>query len=151
MAVPLNRGVYGVWSDDERRAALELDAPKSGTLLSESSTVLELAAFKHGLNILGPELRGQRVQFELDSQTAILDLRSWSAGRPAILSLVNEIWNLIISFNITPRFEHILRDFNKVADFLSNSLCVQAEEQFKLEFGAPLRVGQADRGRASCL
>ena len=151
MAVPLNRGVYGVWSDDERRAALELDAPKSGTLLSESSTVLELAAFKHCLNILGPELRGQRVQFELDSQTAILDLRSWSAGRPAILSLVNEIWNLIISFNITPRFEHILRDFNKVADFLSNSLCVQAEEQFKLEFGAPLRVGQADRGRASCL
>ena len=90
-----------------------------------------------------------RVQLELDSQTSVTDLRSWSAGRPAILSLVNEIWDLLISFSITPRFEHILRDYNKVADFLSNSLCSQAEAQFKLEFDAPLRVGLASPDRKS--
>ena len=149
MTFPLNVGLYGAWSKEERDAALTADGPQGGFLEASSSTILELMATKHALCLLGPSLRGMRVQLELDSQTSVTDLRSWSAGRPAILSLVNEIWDLLISFSITPRFEHILRDYNKVADFLSNSLCSQAEAQFKLEFDAPLRVGLASPDRKS--
>ena len=149
MTFPLGVGVYGVWSAEERRAALAPDDPQHQDLAASSSTVLELTATKHSLSLLGPSLRGMRVQLELDSQTSVIDLRSWSAGRPAILTLVNEIWDLLIEFSITPRFEHILRDYNKVADFLSNSLCSQAEEQFKLEFGTPLRIGLASPDRRS--
>jgi hypothetical protein len=149
MAFPLSVGVYGVWSAEERRTALAPDDPQHQDLAASSSTVLELTATKHSLSLLGPSLRGMRVQLELDSLTSVIDLRSWSAGRPAILTLVNEIWDLLIEFNITPRFEHILRDYNKVADFLSNSLCSQAKEQFELEFGTPLRIGLASPDRKS--
>ena len=91
----------------------------------------------------------ERLAVLLERQAEMRGKLIGALAYPAILSLVNEIWDLLISFSITPRFEHILRDYNKVADFLSNSLCSQAEAQFKLEFDAPLRVGLASPDRKS--
>ena len=143
MAVPQNVGVIGKWTDDERASARKSDAPDAVDLATDSSTVLELLALRNALTLLSVHLRGKRVQIELDSQTAVCDLRSWSAGRPGILTIVNEIWDLIISLEISPRFEHILRDFNAVADALSKFLPTQAELLFKTEFGGALLVQEA--------
>ena len=140
---PQSVGVFNKWTEDERIRARESDVPGEGDLATDSSTVIELLALKNSLQILGPRLRGMRVQFELDSQTAVCDLRSWSAGRPGILTIVSAIWELIISLEITPRFEHILRDFNSVADALSKNLSAQAKILFREEFGTELLVQEA--------
>lgn len=150
MLFPQCTGVMGAWSRadrDEARTSDDIDKPQ---LASDSSTVTELLAVKKALAILGPTLRGQRVQFELDSQTAILDLSSWNAGRPGILAVVNDVWSLIVSFEITARFEHILRDFNQVADALSKNLLTQAHTLFQSEFGAKLVVELVEQDRTSC-
>jgi hypothetical protein len=105
--------------------------------------VLELLALRNALTLLSSHLCWKRVQIELDSQTAVCDLRSWSAGRPGILTIVNEIWDIIISLEISPRFEHILRDCNAVADALSKFLPTQAMMLFEEEFGGALLIQEA--------
>ena len=80
----------------------------------------------------------------------VLDFRSWSGGRPGILAVVNRIWSLLISFEITARFEHVLRDFNAVADALSKNLLPQARSLFREEFGADLQVEVVDQDLISC-
>ena len=64
--------------------------------------------------------------------------------------MVNDVWSLIVSFEITARFEHILRDFNQVADALSKNLLTQAHTLFQSEFGAKLVVELVEQGRTSC-
>jgi hypothetical protein len=147
---PQCRGVTGRWSERDHEAARRSDVIDGKALDSDSSTVIELMAMEIGLVKFGPVLRGLRVQIELDSQTAILDLRSWSGGRPGILAVVNRIWSLLISFEITARFEHVLRDFNAVADALSKNLLPQARSLFQEEFGTDLQVEVADQGLISC-
>ena len=147
MLFPQCTGVMGKWSAADREAARKSDNSVKPELDSDSSTVIELLAFKKALTIFGPALRGQRVQFELDSQTAVLDLRSWNAGRPGILAIVNDVWSLLISFEITARFEHILRDFNMIADALSKNLLTQAELFFRQEFSKELLVQVVDDSR----
>ena len=147
MLFPQCTGVMGKWSTADREAARKSDNSDKPELDSDSSTVIELLAFKKALTIFGPTLRGQRVQFELDSQTAVLDLRSWNAGRPGILAIVNDVWSLLISFEITARFEHILRDFNMIADALSKNLLTQAKLFFRQEFSKELLVQVVDDSR----
>ena len=77
----------------------------------------------------------------------MLDLRSWNAGRPGILAIVNDVWSLLISFEITARFEHILRDFNMIADALSKNLLTQAKLFFRQEFSKELLVQVVDDSR----
>ena len=62
---------------------------------------------------------------------------------PGILTIVNEIWDIIISLEISPRFEHILRDFNAVADALSKFRPPQAMVLFEEEFGGALLIQEA--------
>ena len=143
-------GITGRWSEQDHETARRSDITDSKALDSDSSTVIELMAMEVGLIKFGPVLRGLRVQIELDSQTAILDLRSWSGGRPGILAVVNRIWSLLISFEITARFEHVLRDFNAVADALSKNLLPQARNLFQEEFGADLQVEVVGQDRTSC-
>ena len=140
MVVPQSIGVIGRWADDERVLARKSDAPDARELATDSSTILELLALRNAISLLNAHLRGKRVQIEMDSQTAVCDLRSWSAGRPGILTVVNEIWDLIISLEISPRFQHILREFNAVADALSKFLPSQAKLLFEKEFGGALLV-----------
>ena len=149
MLFPQCTGVMGEWSTTDREAARKSDDSDKPELDSDSSTIIELLAFKKALTIFGPILRGQRVQFELDSQTAVLDLRSWSAGRPGILAVVNDVWSLLVSFEITARFEHVLRHFNTIADFLSKNLPTQAKLAFREEFGKELLVQIVDSSPTS--
>ena len=148
---PQCQGVTGQWSERDHEAARRSDVADGKAMDDDSSTVIELMAVEAGLIRFGQALRGQRVQIELDSQTAILDLRSWSGGRPGILTVVNRVWSLLISFEITARFEHILREFNQVADALSKNLLPQARSLFNGEFGAELVVAVVDRDQVSCL
>jgi len=149
MIFPQCTGVMGKWSAEDREAARKSDDSSKPELDSDSSTIIELLAVKRALASFGPALRGQRVQFELDSQTAVLDLRSWNAGRPGILAVVNDVWSLIISFEITARFEHILRSFNTIADALSKNLITQAKLAFREEFGEELLVQVLDQDQTS--
>ena len=147
---PQCQGVTGQWSERDHEAARRSDVADGKAMDDDSSTVIELMAVEAGLIRFGQALRGQRVQIELDSQTAILDLRSWSGGRPGILTVVNRVWSLLISFEITARFEHILREFNQVADALSKNLLPQARSLFNGEFGAELVVVVVGQDQTSC-
>jgi hypothetical protein len=128
--LPLERGHARAWSDEERALSL---APQ---LKSESSTALELMALRNLLSHYAPAMRGSRVQIEMDSATSILGLRAWSSGTLIILGLLNEIHQLLIEHSLIARFEHIGREFNQIADYLSKDQTPQAVELFAEEFRA---------------
>ena len=128
--LPLERGHARAWSDEERALSL---APQ---LKSESSTALELMALRNLLSRYAPAMRGSRIQIEMDSATSILGLRAWSSGTLIILGLLNEIHQLLIEHSLIARFEHIGREFNQIADYLSKDQTPQAVELFAEEFRA---------------
>ena len=86
-----------------------------------------------------------RVQFELDNESAVLCLRKFYSEIPEILLVLEDIRGVIIDLNFVARFEHILRDYNRVSDALSTNSVPQALALFQEEFGQTLVL------EASCL
>jgi hypothetical protein len=86
----------------------------------------------------GRALQGQRVQFEMDCEPAVLILRKCFSPNPDCMEAVLSIVDLCCLFHITPKWEHILAPFNQVADALSHNDLTQAEALCKAEFGGSL-------------
>jgi len=123
------------WSEEDRRLALShSDEPGR-----ESTTVCELLAILLLLRFFGERLRGKRVQFESDSEPAIRILSKCFSEKPACLFVVRKIRDLCASFNIIPRWEHILSSLNSIADSLSHNDFPQAVAHAKAELSLQLK------------
>jgi hypothetical protein len=129
---PRREAFIRAWSDADRFAALRT--------YRESTTFFELRAILLALEFFGPSLRGERVQFECDSEPAVFALRKCYSTDPGCADLIRSICLLCTSFHITPRWEHILGTFNSVADSLSHNRFAQALPLFEAELGAGLQL-----------
>ncbi len=131
---PSRNCIIHKWSADERARALA----HSATPLRESTTFFELQGIFLLLNFFAPHLRGKRVQVECDNEAAVRDLVSCFSGKPLCMGVIAQIRDLCASFSITMRIEHILAQFNCIADFLSHDLFSQASTACKMELGNEL-------------
>lgn len=120
-----------LWSDAERAVA-------TAGRLRESTPLLELWGLARSIREFGPALQGQRVQFELDCEPAVLILRKCFSPIAGCMEAVLSVIDLCCLFHIIPKWEHILAPFNQVADALSHNDFTQAEALCKAEFGGPL-------------
>ena len=123
------------WLPSERAQALA----HSTTPIRESTTVFELLGILRVLTLFAAACQGKRVQIECDNEAAIRDLVSCFSGKPMCLSIIFGIRDICASFSITPRFEHILSQFNSVADRLSHDDFTQASALCNDEFRRPLQ------------
>ena len=145
-AFPFHVGCYGAWSHAERALALRCDPSGAPTLKSASTVTFELLALRNTLRFCqtlvsrGFAFAGKRVQFELDAEAAVLCLRKFYSDIPPILAILEEIRTLCIELDLVHRFEHILRDFNCIADALSKNSPPQAVRFYAEEFGSALAV-----------
>jgi hypothetical protein len=129
--VPSLSSYLHLWSDSEREIA-------SSGRLRESTPLLELWGLVRALEVFGPELRGQRVQFELDCRPAVLILRKCFSPNADCALAVLAVVDLCNDFQITPRWEHILAHYNDIADALSHNDFSQAQSLCAVQFGGPL-------------
>jgi hypothetical protein len=127
---PLAQAFVYEWSPDDRVAA--------SRRVRESTSFFELRAVLLALQLFGPALKGQRVQFECDSEPAVIALRKCYSPEPGCCAIIHSICLLCSSFHITPRFEHILGTFNAIADSLSHGLFPQARLLAGVELGCTL-------------
>ena len=116
--LPGGLGFSHVWSVDERSLAL--------VEVFVSSTFIELLAIEYALSLFGNGIRGMRVQFELDSESGHRDLCRGFSPVPLVLGCVHRIRSLCYTLDIIPRFEHIKRVYNPIADCLANGDVHQA-------------------------
>jgi hypothetical protein len=143
---PLHVACYGAWTPAERALALRCDQSGTPTLKSASTVTYELLALRNVLRFClvlasrGYDFVSKRVQFELDAEAAVLSLRKFYSIFPDILAILEEIRALVIKLDLTFRFEHVLRDFNRIADALSKDSPPQAMGFYKEEFGSALVV-----------
>ena len=143
---PLHVAFYGAWTPAERALALRCDQSGNPTLKSASTVTYELLALRNVLRFClvlvsrGSTFESKRVQFELDAEAAVLCLRKFYSVFPDILAILEEIRALVIELDLTFRFEHVLRDFNRVADALSKDSPPQAVSFYEEEFGSALVV-----------
>ena len=146
VAFPFHIGCYGAWSHAERALALRCDPSGVPSLKSASTVTFELLALRNTLHFCktlisrGFTFAGKRVQFELDAEAAVLCLRRFYSDIPSILAILEEIRTLCIELDLVHRFEHILRDFNCIADALSKNSPPQAVRFYAEEFGSALAV-----------
>ena len=111
------------WSPDERSRALA----HSALPIRESTTFFELLGIFLILAHFAPMLRGRRVQIECDNEAAIRDLGTCFSGKPLCMAVIADIRNLCASSFIIPRYEHILSQYNLIADRLSHNDFLQAK------------------------
>ena len=143
---PLHIACYGAWTPAERSVALRCDPSGAPTLKSASTVTYELLALRNTLHFClvlvsrGVTFVSKRVQFELDAEAAVLCLRKFYSVIPDILAILEEIRLLAIELDLTYRFEHVLRDFNRVADALSKNSPPQAVLLYEEEFENDLAV-----------
>ena len=122
------------WTSEERsRALAHREQP-----IRESTTFFELLGILLILLQFAPLLLGKRVQIECDNEAAVRDLVCCFSGKPQCMSVIAEIRNVCAANFITPRFEHILSQFNSIADRLSHDDFFQANELCLREFDRPL-------------
>ena len=152
MAFPMCVGAYAKWTPAECDLSFRRTGPGVQQLEAPSTLTLELLAlWKFLLHCKLMAERGfdwspfSRVQFELDNESAVLCLRKFYSEIPEILLVLEDIRGVIIDLNFVARFEHILRDYNKVSDALSTNSVPQALALFQEEFGQALAL------EASCL
>lgn len=143
---PLHIACYGAWTPAERALALRCDPSGAPTLKSASTVTYELLALRNTLRFClvlvsrGATFVSKRMQFELDAEAAVLCLRKFYSVIPDILAVLEEIRALVIELDLTFRFEHVLRDFNRVADALSKNSPPQAVLFYEEEFESGLAV-----------
>lgn len=118
------------WSPDERSRALA----HSALPIRESTTFFELLGIFLILAHFAPMLRGRRVQIECDNEAAIRDLGTCFSGKPLCMAVIADIRNLCASSFIIPRYEHILSQYNLIADRLSHNDFLQAKVLCQEEF-----------------
>ena len=111
----------------------------SDTPIRESTTFFELLGILRVLTHFAAFCRGKRVQIEWDNEAAVSDLVSCFSGRPLCLDIIKLISDICAEFSITPRFEHILSQFNSIADRLSHDDFSQANALCIDEFRQPLQ------------
>jgi hypothetical protein len=92
------------------------------------------------LSLFAPRLKGKHVQIECDNEAAVRDLVCCFSGKPIMMCMqvIANIRDLCAEHFIIPRFEHILSDFNTIADCLSHDDFPQASALCRLEFSRPL-------------
>jgi hypothetical protein len=129
---PLGHAFIHEWSATEREAA--------SRHLRESSTFFELLAILIALRLWGPSLRQRRVQFESDSEPAVMALSKCYSPEPGCQGLIHEICLASSLYHISPRWEHILSPYNSIADALSHDSFPQAQCCFGEEFGGVLSL-----------
>jgi hypothetical protein len=122
---------YHAWDSDERSDALG----HSETPVRESTMFFELLGLLHLLEHFVVHLRGRRVQFECDSEPAIRALSKGYSKMPLCMRIISRFWLICATNLIIPRFEHILAQYNTIADALSHFRVSQAEEAALSEFG----------------
>ncbi len=122
------------WSPDERRQAMA----HSEHAIRESTTFFELLSILRSLQRFAQFLDGKRVQIECDNEAAVRDLICCFSGKPMCMIVIADIRNFCALHHISPRFEHILSDFNMIADRLSHNDFVQASTLCLQEFSHPL-------------
>ena len=122
------------WNSEDRAKALA----HSVSPIRESTTFFELLGILKILTYLAPILRGKRVQIESDNEAAIRDLICCFSGKPLCMEVIAEIRDLCAINFIIPRFEHILSQFNSIADRLSHDDFTQANSLCLEEFQRPL-------------
>ena len=123
-----------MWSCEERACALA----HSTQAIRESTTYFELRGIFIILSLFAPRLKGKRVQIECDNEAAVRDLVCCFSGKPMCMQVIANIRDLCAEHFIIPRFEHILSDFNTIADCLSHDDFPQASALCRLEFSRPL-------------
>ena len=123
-----------MWSSDERTCAMA----HSAQAIRESTTYFELRGIFLILSHFAPSLRGKRVQVECDNEAAVRDLVCCFSGKPMCMQVIAAIRDLCAEHFIIPRFEHILSDFNSIADRLSHDDLPQATTLCLQEFSRPL-------------
>ena len=147
MAFPVSVGAYAEWSPAERDLSFRRTSPDAQQLEAPSTLMLELLALKNFL-LYCMRMAEQgfdwspysRVQFELDNESAVLCLRKFYSDIPEILLVLEDIRTLLFNLNFVARFEHILRDFNRVADALSTNSTSQALALFREEFSVDITL-----------
>jgi hypothetical protein len=107
--------------------------------IRESTTFFELLGILRMLTLFSVSCRGKRVQIECDNEAAVRDLVSCFSGRPMCLDIISQIRDLCAAFSIIPRFEHILSQFNSIADRLSHDDFTQADVLCNAEFHRSLQ------------
>lgn len=147
MAFPISVGAYAAWSLEECDLSFRRTSPDTQQLMAPSTLMLELLALRNFLLYCKCMAERQfdwspysRVQFELDNESAVLCLRKFYSEIPEILLVLEDIRMLLIDLNFVARFEHILRDFNRVADALSTNSVSQALFLFQEEFGSAITL-----------
>ena len=118
------------WLPSERAMALSHCANP----IRESTTVFELLGILRMLTLFSVSCRGKRVQIECDNEAAVRDLVSCFSSKPMCMDIISQIRDLCASFSIIPRFEHILSQFNLIADRLSHDDFTQANGLCNAEF-----------------
>ena len=134
--LPSFANIIHEWLPEERALALaHKDQP-----IRESTTFFELLGIRWMLSHFALTLRGKRVQIECDNEAAIRDLVCCFSGKPRCMQLIADIRDICAENAITPRFEHILAQFNNIADRLSHNDFPQASALCLKEFNTPLPV-----------
>jgi hypothetical protein len=82
------------------------------------------------LRSLTPSLTRRRVQFECDSEPAVMALLKCYSPEPGCQVTIRAICLHCTTHHITPRWEHILSPFNSIADALSHNSFHQAQLLF---------------------
>ena len=131
-AFPLGKAFVHKWSAVDRTAG--------SRRIRESTTFFGLSAILLALRLLGPELKGKRVQFECDSEPAVLALCKCYSPELGCHDCIRAICLLCASLHITPRWEHILSPFNSIADALSHDMFSQACFSYAQELGGSLSL-----------
>ena len=119
------------WSPDEKAQALGHREDS----VRESTMFLELLSLLILLDHFLPHLRARRVQFECDNESAVRALCKGFSKMPLCMNLITQFWLTCAENNIIPRFEHILAQYNTIADELSHFHLLQAEIAATSEFG----------------
>ena len=116
----------------------------SVNVVRESTTFFELLGILLILTNFAPLLHSKRVQIECDNEAAVRDLVCCFSGKSMCMHVIARIRNLCAANHIIPRFEHILSDFNFIADRLSHDDFPQADSLCLNEFSRrllpPLRL-----------
>jgi hypothetical protein len=122
---------FHTWSPEEKAQALghRVDSVRESTMFLELLSLLLL------LDHFVPHLRARRVQFECDNESAVRALSKGFSKMPLCMKIISQFWLTCAKNNIIPRFEHILAQYNSIADDLSHFHLSQAETAAIGEFG----------------
>ena len=100
--------------------------PLPGQYIGTSSTRRELYGLVEMIAYFARDIQGKKVRFDMDSLPGIRNLIKGGGPKSDLCQLVKRVWKQLNHLKVTPIWNWIPREKNKVADRLSKALATRA-------------------------